>query len=184
MCSSGSSLSTPILGGKGLGTVEIKGEAKHNTRDLFCLSFSATKLSNKEGWFATSDPFLNVSRINEDNTWTAVWKSSVIDNSLNPKWAAVKIPMSSLCNGDLDRPLKIEILDFNKNGKHASMGVVETSVRGLLTSGGAGLDVVEPEKKLKKKGYTNSGTLSAANCMIEYHPTFTEFIAGGCQVCL
>jgi hypothetical protein len=53
-----------------------------------------------------------------------VWKSTKIDNSLNPIWAASKIPMSSLCNGDVHRPIRIEIFDWDSNGKHQSMGQV------------------------------------------------------------
>jgi len=34
--------------------------------------------------------------------------------------------MSSLCNGDIYRPLRIEIFDWDKNGKHQSMGVVSS----------------------------------------------------------
>lgn len=183
MCARGNTLSLTNINAKNQGQIFIRGEAKHNTRDLLCVTFSAVKLSNKEGWFSKSDPFLKIARVNEDSTWTYVWKSTTIDNSLNPKWQATKILLSSLCNGDLDRPLKIDIFDFEKNGKHAFMGTVETSARGLLTSNGTGYNVIEPEKK-KKKGYVNSGTLMASNVIVEYHPTFTEFIAGGAEISL
>lgn len=56
-----------------------------------------------------------------------VWKSTKIDNSLNPIWAATKIPMGALCNGDVHRPLKLEIFDWDSNGKHESMGQVYIS---------------------------------------------------------
>jgi hypothetical protein len=35
-----------------------------------------------------------------------------------------KIPMVQLCNGDIDRPLKIEVFDHEKSGKHVPMGQV------------------------------------------------------------
>lgn len=66
-------------------------------------------------------------RLNEDGSYTVVWKSVKIDNSLNPIWAPVKIPMSALCNGDVHRPLKIEIFDWDSNSKHQSMGIVSMS---------------------------------------------------------
>jgi hypothetical protein len=53
-----------------------------------------------------------------------VWKSDKIDNSLSPVWPMVKIPMHSLCNGDVNRPLKLEIFDWDSNGKHQTMGHV------------------------------------------------------------
>lgn len=182
MCAQSNSLTIPLTSTKG--NIIVRGEAKHNTRDMLCVTFSALKLSNKEGWFSKSDPFLNIARINEDGTWTYIWKSTTIENSLNPMWNATKIPMSTLCNGDIDRPLKIDILDWEKNGKHNFMGTVQTSCRALLTNNGAGMDVIEPDKKAKKKNYINSGTLLASNVIVEYHPTFTEFIAGGCEISL
>jgi Ca2+-dependent lipid-binding protein len=73
-------------------------------------------------------------RQNEDSSYTPVWKSAKIDNSLNPVWSPSKIPMASLCNGDVYRPLRIEIFDWDSNGKHQTMGIVSpccvTVVRG------------------------------------------------------
>ena len=40
-----------------------------------------------------------------------------------------KIPVVQICNGDIDRPLRIEVFDFEKSGKHVFMGQVDTCVR-------------------------------------------------------
>jgi hypothetical protein len=42
--------------------------------------------------------------------------------------------------------------------------------------------VIIKEKHVKEKGYTNSGTMCAVNCLIERHPSFSDFIMGGCEV--
>lgn len=55
-------------------SIEIRAESQTGTRDLLCVSFSGNKLANKDGFFGTSDPFLVISRLNEDNTYTTVWK--------------------------------------------------------------------------------------------------------------
>lgn len=102
----------------------MRGEAQANSRDIFCVTFFARHLSNKEGFFTTSDPFLVISRINEDGKYTQVWKNEKVDSNLNPSWAPARIPMTTLCNGDIDRPLKIEIWDFEKSGRHNFMGQV------------------------------------------------------------
>ena len=44
------------------GSVELRLESHTNTRDLFCATFQGVRLSNKDGFFGTSDPFLVVSR--------------------------------------------------------------------------------------------------------------------------
>lgn len=64
------------------------------------------------------------------------------------------------------------------------MGEVECSVRTLLEAHGTGLNVIEPEKKKAKKSYVNSGTLHANDISIEHHPTFGDFIMGGCEISL
>jgi hypothetical protein len=170
--------------GANLGEIEIRAEPIANTRDLFMVQFSASKLVNKEGFFSKSDPFLEISRMNEDGSYTLVWRSDYKDSTLNPAWAVAKIPMVGLCNGDIDRPLKIEILDHERSGKHVFMGVVTTSVRGMLTSNNRPMPVIEPEKQQKKKGYVDSGTLTAGNAQIEYHPAFSDFVMGGLEISL
>lgn len=129
---------------------------------------------NKEGFFSKSDPFLLISRLNEDGRWSVVWKSNHIDSNLNPCWPEVRIPMALLCNGDIDRPLKIEIYDYEKSNKHVFMGQVETSVRSLLQSNGQPIPVIEPDQKAKKKNYVNSGVLLARSPSVEHNATFAD----------
>ena len=106
-----------------------------------------------------------------------MWKNERIDNNLSPRWPQVHIPMQTLCNNDIHRPLRIEIFDYDSSGKHKAMGGMDTSVQALLQSGGAPLAVVEADKKAHQKGYVNSGTLKAENTFIEHHPTFTDVCA-------
>jgi len=179
MCSNSQRMECKLSGGRNKGSVLVRGEAQANSRDVFCVTFSARKLANKEGFFSTSDPFLIISRINEDGGWTQVWRNEKIDNNLNPCWAPTRIPMTTLCNGDPERPLKIEIFDFEKSGKHHFMGQVECSVSSMVKGNGIAM-AVEP----RQNGYTNSGTLTAANVLVESHPTFTDFVTGGCEISL
>lgn len=77
-------------------------------------------------FFFTFHLFFYLYSLNEDSSYTVVWKSTKIDNTLNPAWPPVKIPMTTLCNGDLLRPLKIQIFDWEASGKHQTMGEVRT----------------------------------------------------------
>jgi copine 5/8/9 len=184
-----------------LGEIEIRAEARANTRDMFTAEISASKLINKEGFFGRSDPFLLISRKNEDTSYTNVWKSAVQDSSLNPKWGRISIPMVILCNGDIDRELKIEIYDFENNSKHHFMGAVETTLRTILqgntttsisstpmineTSVIAIFPVIEEvEHQRNPSKYMNSGLLTISDARIEHHPTLSDFIFGGCDISL
>jgi hypothetical protein len=136
--------------------------------------------ANRDGWFGKSDPFLAISRIQEDGSWIKVHTTEKIDNNLSPSWATFRMPLQKLCNGDLDRPLKFEIFDWDSNGKHETMGAVESSLRSLIDAGSTPHPVIEAAKKKDSK-YVNSGTLVTA-VSIEHHPTFTQFVKGGTEL--
>lgn len=122
-------------------------------------------------------------RVREDGTYVQVWKNDPVMNNLSPTWPITRVPMQVICNGDMDRPIKIRIMDWDSDGSHDDMGVVLTSVRGLIDSRGVAFDVIEETKK-SKKGYKNSGTLSVINPGIEARPSFLDFIKGGCEISL
>ena len=46
----------------------------------------------------------------------------------------------------------------------------------MVQNNGIAEMVIEPEKVKTKKGYTNSGTLTATNVIVESHPTFIDVI--------
>jgi hypothetical protein len=184
MCARGKTLAMTLTGGHRMGTIHVRAEAVCDTRDIFVANFKGTKLSNKDGFFGKSDPFLVISRCNEDGSFTVCWKNDKIDNNLSPSWPQARIPMVSLCNNDLDRPLRIEIFDWESSGRHQPMGRIETSVRGLLDSRGGPINVIELDKKAKSKSYVNSGTFQAVGAMIEKHPSMTDYIMGGCEISL
>jgi hypothetical protein len=121
--------------------------------------------------------------MNEDGTFTDVWKNTKIDNNLNPTFPVSRINLAQICNADIDRPIKITVWDFESSGRHQFMGQVQTSVRGLIDSRGNALNIIEPEKQ-KNKSYTNSGTLTCTNAFIEPHPTFQQFLIGGLEISL
>jgi hypothetical protein len=89
-----------------------------------------------------------------------------------------KIPLSLVCNSDIDRPLRFEILDWDNGGHHTFMGQVDTSVRALMDSAGHAINVIDPAKAAKhaKKGtkYINSGTFHSTYTYIEENPTFSD----------
>lgn len=83
--------------------------------------------------------------------------------------------MVRLCNGDVYRPLMIEVWDYDDDGKHDFMGQVATSVDSMLKlQDGDALPVIEPELKEKKKGYTNSGVLPPSKVHIDHIPSFCD----------
>jgi len=107
------------------------------------LNLRGIKLKNTEGLFGKSDPFFEISAKVEAAgglTWQPVYRSEHVNNDLNPNWKPCSLDMSRLCDGDMDRPILIEVFDWEKSGKHPSMGKFETSVHGLMSAAIPGAD--------------------------------------------
>ena len=88
-----------------------------------------------QDFFSKSDPFLEIFRMNDDDTLQLVHRTEVkpavvlfkqihpialayfhfsflfhsqtVMNNLNPVWKTFKTSLNSLCSGDHDRPLKV-----------------------------------------------------------------------------
>ena len=112
----------------------ISGEERASCHDYVSFQLKGAKLPNKDGWgiLNKSDPFYSIFRSREDGSWVQVFKSTVVMDNLNPTWPPVKLSVQSLCNGDYDRALRIEVWDWDKNGAHDSMGSTETTLRSVI----------------------------------------------------
>uniref|UniRef100_A0A8C0ISY3 Uncharacterized protein n=1 Tax=Chelonoidis abingdonii TaxID=106734 RepID=A0A8C0ISY3_CHEAB len=130
-------------------------------QDVATMQFCANKLDKKD-FFGKSDPFMVFYRSNEDGTFTICHKTEVVKNTLNPVWQAFSIPVRALCNGDYDRTIKVEVYDWDRDGSHDFIGEFTTSYRELARGQSQFnvYEVVNPKKKMKKKKYINSGTVS------------------------
>ena len=108
------------------------------------------RISTISDWFGSSDPFLRFNRTNEGGTYTVVHQTEHINNNCNPMWKKFTIPVRTLCNGDLDRNLKVECFDHNMNGNHALIGEFFITVRQLLEGAGPANEhpCINPKKKV------------------------------------
>ncbi|XP_039421331.1 copine-5 isoform X4 [Corvus cornix cornix] len=169
--------------GKKCGTIILLAEELGNCRDVATLQFCANKLDKKD-FFGKSDPFMVFYRSNEDGTFTICHKTEVVRNTLNPVWAAFAIPVRALCNGDHDRAIKVEVYDWDRDGSHDFIGEFTTSYRELARgqSHFNVYEVVNPRKKMKKKKYLNSGTVTLLSFAVEAEHTFLDYIRGGTQL--
>lgn len=159
----------------------IRSEEASRSRDVLKFTVRAEKVDKKD-FFGKSDPFLEFHRLREDNSWVKVHETEIIKNTLNPFWKTISIPLQVICNGDLDRPLKIVCCDWNKNSDPDYIGECQVSVRDLMSSAKYRKDFINDTLKNKKKGYQNSGVLVVQDIVIIENPSFLEYIKGGCKV--
>ena len=140
--------------------------------------------------FGKSDPFLTFSRSNEYGQWTVVHRTEVIKRNLQPEWKPFTLSITSICNADHNRPIKISVDDWNMNGSHAHIGEIVTTVAELVEHGQSAsqgspyiIPFVDQKKKSKKGGkYKNSGFLHLVTCKLEIVPTFLDFISNGTEL--
>ncbi|KAG6611232.1 copine-like protein [Phytophthora cinnamomi] len=174
------------------GHVVIDAEEVSTCADMINVRFTATKLDNKDGWFGASDPFLNIYRLRDENadplattSWILVWRSEVIMNNCDPKWRRATLSVQTLCNGNLSRLLKIECMDWEKNGKHQFIGSCTVKAAEFVTGEIRSMDLINRERQAKKgKKYKNSGVLVLEQIELFKRHTFAEYLRGGCEVSL
>ncbi|XP_070841681.1 copine-3-like isoform X2 [Chaetodon trifascialis] len=166
----------------GKGTITISAEEIKDNRAVN-FEVEARKLDNKD-FFGKSDPYLEFYKQTETG-WQLAHRTEVVKNNLNPTWRPFRIPLQSLCGGDMDKPIKVECYDYDNDGSHDLIGIFETTMTRLKEASRtspAEFECVNSKKKQKKKGYKNSGVVSVKHCQVVKEYSFLDYIMGGCQI--
>lgn len=157
-------------------SLQVRGGNVDETRDVVTVQFAAQDLPKVSGFFSTIDPFLTISRALSDGIPHRVWKNSALKFTSRPAWPITAIPLQVLCNGDLDILLHLELFDWNSNGQHVSIGSVDITVRDLISKSSWELQLTNSSLESS----STSGTLLISNISRERHPTFLQYLRGGC----
>ncbi len=135
---------------------------------------------DKKDFFGKSDPYFVISKETSSGHYAVVHKSEVIKNNLNPTWAPASIAVRDLCNNNYERPLRIDVYDYDSNGDHDMIGSFKTDLKTLSTA------AIEQrtfplinEKKKSKKSYKNSGVIKVLSFLVEADITFLDYVKGG-----
>ncbi|KAM5156592.1 copine-3-like [Mantella aurantiaca] len=165
------------------GTITIFAEEIKDNR-VVQFEAEARKLDKKD-FFGKSDPYLEFYRQTDDGRWQMVHRTEVVKNNLNPVWRPFKIPLRSLCNGDMEKPIRVGCYDYDRDGSHDLIGIFQTNMSKLKEASRSmpvEFDCINERKKQKKKKYKNSGVVSVKHCQITVEYTFLDYIMGGCQM--
>uniref|UniRef100_A0A8C3ART9 Copine III n=1 Tax=Cyclopterus lumpus TaxID=8103 RepID=A0A8C3ART9_CYCLU len=155
--------------------------SKKLTRPLVLKNKSPAGKGTITDFFGKSDPYLEFYKQTATG-WQLAHRTEVVNNNLNPTWKPFRIPLQSLCGGDLEKPIKVECYDYDNDGSHDLIGSFETTMtrfQQASRTSPAEFECVNSKKKQKKKGYKNSGVVGVKICQ-EY--TFLDYIMGGCQI--
>ena len=99
------------------------------------LTLYGVDLANVEGFFGTSDPFIQVAAymgVAGPQMWQNIFRSEHVEDTLNPRFNPMELNLDLLCKRDLDQPIQFSVFDWEETGKHQPMGSFETTVNGLL----------------------------------------------------
>ncbi|XP_036376796.1 copine-3-like isoform X1 [Megalops cyprinoides] len=166
----------------GKGTITICAEEISDNRAVN-FEVDARKLDKKD-FFGKSDPYLEFYRQTETG-WQLAHRTEVVKRNLNPSWRPFRIPLQSLCGGDMQRPIKVECYDYDRDGSHDLIGIFETNMERLQQasrSAPAEFDCINMKKKQKKRNYKNSGVVSVKVCQVVKEYSFLDYIMGGCEI--
>ncbi len=131
----------PLSGGpdkRNSGEIVIVTEELSSCKQIVQLQFAAEGLPRAVCGLFRPDPFLVISRSNEDGTFSVVIKSEPVRSNKAPVWLPINMRVRTLCNGDYERTIKIDCYDSRQNGKHVLLGSVFTSLRELIANSGGG----------------------------------------------
>eukprot|EP00397_Hematodinium_sp_SG-2012_P017199 GEMP01017580.1.p1 GENE.GEMP01017580.1~~GEMP01017580.1.p1 ORF type:complete len:591 (+),score=103.78 GEMP01017580.1:57-1829(+) len=121
---------------------------------------------------------LVIRRVREDGEWAKVVETgATTQNTRDPSWPEFEVSVGRLCNGDLDRPLKVEIVDLSRgNDNPPVLCMMETTLRVLESADG---------KELHLKSYIDTeeaGGLLHSTVRLIQIPTFLDYLNGGTEL--
>ncbi|MFT7816862.1 copine-2-like [Arapaima gigas] len=151
----------------GKGMITITAQELSDNR-VITLSLCGRKLDKKD-FFGKSDPYLELCKRGDDGNWMLVHRTEVVKNTLDPVWKPFTVPLLSLCNGDVEKEIKVLCYDYDNDGGHDFIGEFYTTVAKM--SEAQNLQQVEFEcinlkKQKKKKKYKNSGVIIVRSCKV------------------
>lgn len=165
------------------GAIFVSAEEDRSAAGFVCLQLRGQGLDKKD-FFGKSDPYLVFSRQTDAGEWVTLHKTEVIMKTLDPTWKQMELPLATFCNGDPNRPVKIECFDWDANGSHDFIGLCQTNLNQILQLGSGSLEFINTAKQEKHgKKYVNSGRLFVLrSAVLPPRPTFVDYLAGGLQM--
>uniref|UniRef100_A0A4W6G282 Copine 7 n=1 Tax=Lates calcarifer TaxID=8187 RepID=A0A4W6G282_LATCA len=165
----------------GKSTITVHAEEISGNNGYVELSFCAKKLDDKD-LFSKSDPFLEIYRINDDETEQLVHRTEVIKNNLNPVWEPFKVSLISLCSCDEDRKRLCNCCIHFHYASHFTSHFASDLSPVFSALFKVTWDCVNPKYKQKKRNYKNSGVVILSDLKLHRVYSFLDYIMGGCQI--
>ncbi|KHJ46040.1 hypothetical protein D918_03703 [Trichuris suis] len=158
----------------------IVAEEQMESKEEVSFNIRAENLDNKR-FLCKSNPQLAIYRVNEDTSWTIVYRTEVARRCLNPVWQPFSIGTSQLCCSDHYRTLRFRCIDWHGSGSETLIGEFETNLVDLIAAsenGMAHFELINGRKKRKKATYENSGKI-IIKTSITVVDSFLDYVKAG-----
>lgn len=154
------------------GEIVIVSEEVTSCKEIYEIQFRGENL-RKTSFFRRIDSFLVIYRSNEDDSFSVVARTGTVQSSQNPTWKSLVMRSRTLCNGDLDRCIKIDCFDRRRNGNHELIGSCFTTLRTLQTM---------PLSLARKPKKQPAGNIYVEKFNVATEYTFLDYIRNGTQI--
>ncbi|KAG0213436.1 Copine-5 [Mortierella sp. GBA30] len=159
-------------GNLGLGMIIIRAEELSISKRVLNFAIRANDLTKKGLFKSAPSAFIVIQRANENGTFSPVYKSPVVLSHDDPVWEPFSIKEVILCNGDPNRPLKIEVMSHKSTGTHTVIGTTA-----IFTA--AELSRCSFPHRMAIPPMTGSSVLTIQQFSVTQPPSFMDFLAGG-----
>ncbi|CAK55659.1 unnamed protein product (macronuclear) [Paramecium tetraurelia] len=146
---------------------EIKG-----SNQVIYWQWYGKKIKNMDGWFGVSDPFLRFFKWHKNSDWLMVHETEFIKDNESPIWKGFEITHDKLHDENPQQPIKIELWDNEKDGKHQLIGSVEVTIEQIFFK-----EIHEFQVKTPKGEF--GGTIGIKSFQ---KPSFIDYLKGGEQI--
>eukprot|EP01083_Nonionella_stella_P203180 741593_1 len=82
--------------------------------------------------FGSIDPFIQIYRLTNDNSYASVYKSEHYRNTYKPNYKRFKIESRRLCHGDMNREILIKCWDWNRDARPDYACEIKTNLSQLI----------------------------------------------------
>lgn len=156
--------------------IKVMAEEAKEVKGQLELLLNGYDLANRAGWFGTNQAYYVLSKARGDGAWAPCARSVVVRGGANPNWPFLRLPMQRLCNGDLNRPLRLEVRHDEGGEAFANVGHA-TVTAGQLQTANFSVALSHPRGKDKPVG-----TCAVQLTRVVEEPTFLAYVAGGLEL--
>uniref|UniRef100_A0A6G1SD13 Copine-8 n=1 Tax=Aceria tosichella TaxID=561515 RepID=A0A6G1SD13_9ACAR len=181
-----STFKQPLVGGprKRPGFLVVDVEELTSCKQVATFDLSATDLPSSFCGLLAPTSSVYIYRSNENGTLTIVYRSPSVRRDCNPKYRTFTQKLVTLCNGDLDRNIRFELMDQNLNMER-QLGFFETTINSLKSGGRQQqtqvFDLLN-QKSSNRSAQPSESKIALSNFKIINQATFLDYIRAGAQI--